>query len=784
MIKNNYFIVIISIMHITIYSQQSKAELKEQCSIQVNVNNQSIIKDNFINMPIYITAKKITSSYPNFIEYKGNVNIQQGNQKLIADKIQLIQKKNIDKKILGKIIAIGNVNYDDSQIILKGEKAWINLDNKDIDFEKSNYFMVEQQGRGYANKIKLRDNHRYTILEKGTFTSCPKKRNSWSLIGSKIVVDREEQILKIQHANFFVSNVPIFYSPYLVLPIGNKRRTGFLLPNITYSKKLGLAFKIPFYWNIASNYDLTITPKFMTSRAVNINNELRYLTNFGTGTIKLDWFGKSNNYRDNQILQKTSNNHKKYFWNFDWQHSGILNNTWRFDANYKKNSDFKNFINFLNKYKKSPIDYENQKFRISYRQPNWNTTFTYKHFHMIDNLLNNKYYKTEPKLDFYYYKYNLGPLAFKTYAQATYISNSNDNNQNTIRLHIEPELNIPLSNNFIQINNNIKILATYYDQNISSNLDNKNIKKHFNRILPNVSSDAKLIFSRNLLSNKYYIQTLEPRIQYSYIPYRDQNNINNYDSTLLENDYYSLFQKKIYTGLDRINDANQLTTGITTRIYNEKFIERFNFSIGQKYFFKPSKIENFNLNIKNKDNIGSLLWAGNLYIQLTNRWKLYGSFQYDKRLNDITVGNVSTEYKIDKNHLIQINYRFVDHQYIEKTYKKMLNLQNGISQIGAVISWPIGYNWKFISSYYLNMNANQPINQPINQLIGLEYNTCCWSMNIGYERKIVDWKRQASINDYDNQISFNLELRGLNNHNNFDIQDILANNIIPYRPIF
>ncbi|WMY95467.1 MAG: LPS assembly protein LptD [Arsenophonus sp.] len=766
-------------MYITIYSQQSQADLTEQCSIQANVNNKPIIKDNFVNVPIYITAKKITSSYPNFMEYKGNVKIEQGNQTLMADKIELKQKKNINKKILGKIIATGNVNYDDSQIMLKGEKAWINLDTKDIDFEKSNYLMVGQQGHGYANKIKLRDNHRYTILEKGTFTSCPKKINSWSLIGSKIVVDREEQILKIQHANFFVANVPVFYSPYLVLPIGNKRRTGFLLPNITYSKKLGLAFKIPFYWNIASNYDLTITPKFMTSHEVNINNELRYLTNFGTGTIKLDWFSNSKNYRDNEIIQNTSNNNKKYPWNFYWQHSGIFKNTWRFDANYKKNSDFRNFINFLNKYNKSPIDYENQKFSISYRQPNWNTTFTYKHFHMIDDLLKNKYYETEPQLDFYYYKYNLGSFAFKTYAQAIYITNSNDN-PNTIRLHIEPELNIPLSNNFIKINNNIKIMATYYDQDISSNVNNNNLQKHVTRILPTVSSDAKLIFKRNLLSNEYYIQTLEPRIQYSYIPYRDQSNINNYDSTLLENDYYGLFRKKIYTGLDRINDTNQLTTGITTRIYNEKFIERFNFSIGQKYLFKPSKIENFNLNIKNKDNIGSLLWAGNLYAQLTNRWKLYGSFQYDKRLNDITFGNVATEYQIDKNNLIQINYRFVNHQNIKKTYKNMLNLQDGISQIGAIISWPLGYHWKFISSYYLNMKDNQPINQ----LIGLEYNTCCWSMNIGYERKIIDWKRQKSINDYDNQLSFNLELRGLNNHNNFDIQDILANNIIPYRPIF
>ncbi|WP_348666564.1 LPS assembly protein LptD [Arsenophonus symbiont of Ornithomya chloropus] len=764
-IKNNYFIVIISIMYITIYSQQSQANLKKQCAIQQHVNNQSTIEDNPINMPIYITAKKITSSYPNFIEYKGNVNIQQGNQKLIADKIQLKQK-NINKKILRTIIATGNVNYDDSQIILRGEKARVNLDNKDADFEKSNYFMVGRQGHGYANKIQLRKNNRYTILEKGTFTSCPKKRENWNLMGSKIVVDREEQILKIKHASFLIANVPIFYSPYLILPIGNKRRTGFLLPNITYSTKSGLNFKIPFYWNIASNYDLTITPKFITSHEIDINNELRYLTNFGTGTVKVDWFKKNNNNQKNP-------------WIFHWQHSGIFQNTWQLDFEYKKNNDLRNFISVSDKYKKNFIDYLNQKFSISYKQPNLDTTFTYKHFQIIDDLVKNKYYYTAPQLDLHYYQYNLGPVSFNTYAQATYITNSADHNPNTIRLHIEPELNIPLSNNFIKINNSIKIMATYYNQDIPFNLNNNNLPKHVTRILPAISSDAKVIFKRNLLMNKYYMQTLEPRIQYSYIPYRDQSNINNYDSTLLETDYYSLFRKKIYTGLDRINASNQLTAGITTRIYNEKFIERFNFSIGQKYFLKSSKIEDFNSKINNKDNIGSILWAGNAYFQLTNHWKLYGSLQYDRRFNNIARGNISTEYQIDKNHLMQLNYRFVDPQHIESTYKNILNLQNGISQIGAIITWPLGYHWKFISSYYFSIKDNQPINQ----LIGLEYNTCCWSMTIGYERKITDWKKQKSMNDYDNQLSFNLELRGLNN-NDFNIQDILSNSIIPYQPIF
>ncbi|MDE9571561.1 LPS assembly protein LptD, partial [Xenorhabdus bovienii] len=115
------------------------------------------------------------------------------------------------------------------------------------------------------------------------------------------------------------------------------------------------------------------------------------------------------------------------------------------------------------------------------------------------------------------------------------------------------------------------MMATHYEQDISPEIQkiNPSLEKSVARVLPVFKSDAKIVFERSMYFNQGYTQTLEPRVQYLYVPYKNQNNINNFDSSLLQTDYTGLFRDRFYSGLDRISSANQFTTGITSRIYDE-----------------------------------------------------------------------------------------------------------------------------------------------------------------------------------------------------------------------
>ena len=260
-----------------------------------------------------------------------------------------------------------------------------------------------------------------------------------------------------------------------------------------------------------------------------------------------------------------------------------------------------------------------------------------------------------------------------------------------------------------------------------------------------------------------YTQTLEPRMQYLYVPYRDQSKIQNYDSSLLQSDYSGLFRDRTYGGLDRIASANQLTTGVTTRVYDDAAVERFNVSVGQIYYFTESRTGDDNIQWEKDNKTGSLVWAGDTYWRMTDRWGLRGGVQYDTRLDNIATSSAAIEYRRDEDRMVQLTYRYASPEYIQATlpsYAGAEQYKDGISQVGGAASWPIADRWSIVGAYYFDTNANKPADQ----MVGLQYNSCCYALRVGYERKLNGWDTVNNQSKYDNVIGFNVELRGLSSN--------------------
>lgn len=284
-----------------LYSQQGlAADLATQCMLGVPSYDRPLVEGRPGDLPVTINADHAKGNYPDNAVFTGNVDINQGNSRLRADEVQLHQQQAAGQaQPVRTVDALGNVHYDDNQVILKGPKAWSNLNTKDTNVWQGDYQMVGRQGRGTADLMKQRGENRYTILENGSFTSCLPGSDTWSVVGSEVIHDREEQVAEIWNARFKLGSVPIFYSPYLQLPVGDKRRSGFLIPNAKYSTKNGVEFSLPYYWNIAPNFDATITPHYMNKRGgVMWENEFRYLTQLGSGLTEFDYLPSDKVYED------------------------------------------------------------------------------------------------------------------------------------------------------------------------------------------------------------------------------------------------------------------------------------------------------------------------------------------------------------------------------------------------------------------------------------------------------------------------------------------------------
>lgn len=751
--KKNCFMVYIFTLYFIIHIPYLFSNTLKPCVSDVTSNKNNFSKNNLNNASIYIYSDHVQVYNFKQIIFYGNVHVKYGNNILQANQVQLNQTAKCNGESIYTITATGNINYVNNNIKLTGNKVWFDINTKDIYVYNGKYQITGQQGHGTADTLKSINSKHYTILKNGTYTSCVYGNNSWIILGTKVILDHKNKIIKIWNAQFKIGKIPIFYSPYLSIPINNQRRSGFLVPQIKYSNSNGLELSIPYYLNLASHYDLTVTTHYISNYGIQLQNEFRYLySHVSNGLIELDWL--LNNYQ-----LKKRGNHR---WLIHWHNNNFIKKTWNININYTKVSDANYFEDLNSKYGSSTDRYVAQKFSVSYINKYWNNTLYYKQFQIFDQTSNN--YRVIPQLDINFHKDGIGPFDFRCFMQAVKFNNIHNNNFGATRLHIEPVINLPLINYWGNLNTEIKLMATNYKQ--KNNHDNQSIKlllkNRVNRVIPQFKIDGKIVLKRNMHDNKNYIQTLEPHLQYLYIPYHNQNNIGIYDTTILQVDYFSLFRDRSYSGLDRITSANQFVNGITTHVYNANCTELFSAAFGQIYHFSEPITRHFykKLHSSHCNNI-NVSWAAESFWQINNHWDIHGDLLYDNYLEHISLGNAILQYKYDKNHIFQMNYHYASPRYIEQMLSDNnihSNFQQGISQIGITGNWNFINHCSLIGAYFYNIKYNQMVDQ----LLGLKFNTCCWNVNLGYERKIIGWDDNVSSSKYDNKISFIIELRGLN----------------------
>jgi LPS-assembly protein len=777
--KKSFPTLLASLIWSALYSQQALADFADQCLLGVPAYTKPLVTGKPDTLPVHIQADHAKADNPTNATFTGNVDIVQGNSTLTAKQAQLDQ--NGDNPPVRTVTATGDVHYNDNQIKLNGPKAVSNLNTKDTDVYQGNYQMVGRQGRGDADTMKLRGNNRYTVLENGTFTSCLPGNDSWSVKGSQVIHDRDEQVAEIYNARFRIDGVPVFYSPYMQFPVGNTRRSGFLIPNMKYGSTNGFEFSAPYYFNLAPNYDDTLTPNYMSKRGLQLQNEFRYLTAPGAGLFEFDFLPNDSQYANETGAQSNSDR-----WLMYWRHNGVMDQVWRFNVDYTRVSDPLYFNDLTSKYGNTTDGYATQKFSVGYADEHWDTALSYKEFQVFSDYSYGNDYRAAPQLDLTYYQNDVGPFDTKIVSQVVKFTSVNSSAPNATRVHIEPTVDLPLSNRWGSLDTETKLMATHYQQeNIDTYNDtagNHQLQATVNRVMPQFKTDGKMVFERPMDWSQGYTQTLEPRMQYLYVPYRNQSDINIYDSTLLQTDYTGLFHDRSYTGLDRIASANQLAAGATTRIYDDGLVERFNASLGQIYYFTPPRTGDANNTLDNNANTGSVVWAGDSYWRIDNQWAVRGGIQYDTRLTNVSLGDAVLEYRPDANRLLQLSYRFASPEYIQAMLPDITSpgYQQGISQVGTVASWPLVDRWSVVGAYYYDIKENQPAEQRL----GLQYNTCCWAVNVSYERKITGWNSTSSTSTYDDGVSLNIELRGLSSDYGLGAEKMLASGILPYQRAF
>ena len=776
--KNTYTLISLSILT-ALYSADSTADLAKQCLYGVPHFTGEVVSGNPNDLPVYIEADQAEITQPRSGIYKGNVDVKQGNRHLQSAEVE-VQQQGSGDNVQRYAFARGGFDYRDNQINLLGDDGKIHLNTKDTDVRNAHYQLVDRQGRGSAESVELRDDYR--VMKNATFTSCLQDDHSWSIYADEMRQHVKEEYAEMWHARFKVQGVPVFYTPYLQLPIGDRRRSGLLIPTLGHGSRDGSFYAQPVYWNIAPNLDATLTPKYMSRRGWQLNSEFRYLTTLGEGQIAGEYLG------DDRLKDYDSENRKRHL--FYWKHNAAFARDWRLDLNYTKVSDKRYFNDFDSAYGSSTDGYADQTGRIAYYQPNYNIAMFVKQFQIFDEVVIGPY-RALPQIDFNYYQNGLfgNKVDFKLFSQAVRFDNDSAQMPTAWRFHGEPSVNTTLSNRYGSMNLEAKLYATQYQQKKGRSDKAEDVESSVNRILPQLKIDLQSILASNQTFISGYTQTLEPRAQYLFRPYKDQSNIGSklnsqylgfgYDSSLLQQDYFSLFNSRRYSGLDRIASANQVTLGGTSRFFDENKEERFNIAVGQTYYLEPSRIDE---NRDNRTEGSSSSWAieANWKINDLMRWR--GGYQYDPQLGQVSLANTGIEYNPTKNNVVQLNYRYASKEYINQNLTAEANRYNqDIKQLGVQVGWELSDHWAIAGRYYQDL----ALKNPVEQYLGVQYNTCCWSVGVGARRYVTS--RQNQKNDdifYDHGVGVTFELRGFSHDHKTGIENMMKKGKLPYLQAF
>ena len=527
------------------------ATANQDASVQeMPTADQCLVEDAPVNSaPVKVEANTLQAINGDKAQYLGNVVVTQGNKRITADTVTLHEKENT-------VIAEGGVSFNDGQVKASSSRVTSNIADDTFALENTEYEFLCQQGRGSAEYIAKTGQHLY-YLEDGSITSCPSDDNAWRLVADGIEIDQEQESATLYHPRFEVMDVPVFYSPYATFPVGNSRKTGFLFPSISYGSSDGIEAEIPFYWNIAPNYDLTTTALYMQERGIKWDTDFRYLTDgWGDGEVRGEFI------RADKKLDNDSR------WGFQYLHDGIIDKNWVVSIDYAEVSDNSYFVDLDSDIGNREDGQLMQEGFVQYREKNWDASLRVRDFQV---LVDTEAYRLLPQLEANYYIPLWGDwLLFDTKAQLTRFDIKDNSQPDATRAHVEPGVTMPLTNSWGFWTTEARVLATYYNQNLDgvdlSNVLYKDYEETVNRVLPEFRSHAGVYLERDTSWLTGYTQSLEPQLQYLYVPEKDQTNIHNYDTTLLQTDYYGLFRSRKYSSIDKVAAANQLSYGASTRL--------------------------------------------------------------------------------------------------------------------------------------------------------------------------------------------------------------------------
>jgi LPS-assembly protein len=641
----------------------------------------------------------------------GNVQMKQGDRTVRADCIEFDQKE-------GHAKLEGGIEYHDPALIVRGNSGTYST-TLGADFEGAEFELPDRNARGSAKSMSVDANGKIT-LDDVSFSTCPADDASWQMKADRIELDTHERNGTGHGTKVEFKGVPIVYLPWMTFPIGPQRKSGFLFPNIGASSRSGLQLEVPYYFNIRPNLDFTAQPIYYAKRGLDMSGEVRFLTDRQRGTLSFDYLP------DDQVRDSTRSR-------FTLNHVAELPGDWRFRIDATDVSDNLYFEDFAQGPEGTSVAFAERLAEASYRDEHLNVRAQIQDFQTIDESLpdDDRPYARAPRI-LASGDWGTGGLGQFDYGFDAELVNFERNTGVTgWRLDAAPRVGLDWSAPGYFVRPSAGYRYTQYSlKDQAPGTDDSPT-----RSLPFASIDAGLVFERDSGSHGQRRLTLEPRALYLYTPYRDQTDLPLFDTGLPDLNLVELYRTNRYVGADRVNDANQISFGLTSRLFNANSGAQYlAVSFGQAYYFEKPRVVLPDETPSTRDTSD---FIAQVSLTAYKNWNLEAGVQWNPEDSRSERSQFRLQYRPDGDKVINLGDRAI---------------RDRLEQAEVSTAWPITQKWNAFGRVVYSLRDDETLER----FAGFEYKACCYRLRMVARRFI-----SSRTGQQDTGVYLQLELNGL-----------------------
>ena len=675
-----------------------------------------------------ISADRIAGQTNVRARAEGDVIIERNDQTLNADWVDYDQQADV-------------VRAGDSFTLTRGDGQTVR--GKELHYDLSHesgraadaQFAVEHESRrlqGVSAEMEMRDKNHYAM--RGVkFNTCNPGDRSWYIQAAELKADRESGIGTARHARLVFGGVPVLYTPWADFPLNGNRKSGLLVPTIKIGSD-GTELELPYYFNLAPNYDATLAPGIITARGATLGGEFRYLQDKYSGSLKAKYLPHD---------RRSPHRHR---YEAEFAHLHRFNTDLSGGIDYRQVSDDDYYRDFYGRNEIAENVHLNRSAWLDYRRDLFGQPvqmrLSVQRYQTLSDAQGRKQrpYAILPRFSAAWQK-NFGLGQFNIDTQFTRFEHSEL--QSGSRLVIYPSWQWDFSRPWGYVRPKIGVHATRYWLKGKDGYESRTLS----RVLPLTNVDAGLAFERQTtLFGKSYLQTLEPRVFYNYIPAKSQNDLPNFDTSLNGFSYAQLFRENIYSGQDRINASNSLSVGLQSRLIDAATgAEQFRAGIGRKYYFRDDNVlldGSIEHGRRWRSDIAA--FAGG---RIGDNWHADLSWHYNESAKATQRFDIGASYNPEPGKVISARFKYGAREEIYTGFYGKLK------HIDFAAQWPINERLYAIGRFNYSLSPHTPLEQ----MAGLEYKSACgcWSVSVVGQRYV------NGLNSRKNAFFVTLQLKDL-----------------------